>query len=95
VLLITEDILFGWRLIIEKGRQRCYTFSHPGVLIAASAAHYGLTVVTRNVRGFVEAGVAVIDPWTGPRTKLVVDYHGSLLSAWRRARRIGACAGFR
>ena len=29
VLLITEDILLGWRLIIEKGRQRCYTFHIP------------------------------------------------------------------
>jgi predicted nucleic acid-binding protein len=68
-LPITEDILLGWRLIIEKGRQRGYTFSHPDVLIAASAAHHGLTVVTRNVRDFAEAGVAVIDPWAGPRTK--------------------------
>ena len=67
-LPITEDILLGWRLIIEDGRKRGYTFSHPDVLIAASAAHYGLTVVTRNVREFIEAGVAVIDPWVGPRT---------------------------
>ena len=63
-LPITEDILLGWRLIIEEGRKRGYTFSHPDVLIAASAAHHGLTVVTRNVREFVEAGVAVIDPWS-------------------------------
>jgi predicted nucleic acid-binding protein len=63
------DILLGWRLIIEKRRQRGYTFLHPDVLIAASAAHYGLIVVSRNVRDFVEAGVAVIDPWAGPRTK--------------------------
>jgi toxin FitB len=68
-LPISEDILIGWRLIIEKGRQRGYTFSHPDVLIAASAAQHGLTVVTRNVREFVEAGVAVIDPWAGPGTK--------------------------
>ena len=68
-LPITEDILLKWRVIIEEGRKRGYTFSHPDVLIAASAAHYGLTVVTRNVREFVEAGVAVIDPWAGPRTK--------------------------
>ena len=35
----------------------------------AFTAHHGLTVVTRNVREFVEAGVAVIDPWAGPRMK--------------------------
>ena len=68
-LPITEDILLKWRMIIEAGRTRGYTFSHPDVLIAASAAHHGLTVVTRNIREFVEAGVAVIDPWTPPRTK--------------------------
>ena len=68
-LPITEDILLKWRMIIEEGRKRGYTFSHPDVLIAASAAHYGLTVVTRNVREFVEAGVAVIDPWAAPRSK--------------------------
>jgi predicted nucleic acid-binding protein len=66
-LPITEDILLSWRLIVEKGRRRRYTFSHPDVLIAASAAHYSLIVVTRNVRDFVEAGVTVIDPWTGPK----------------------------
>ena len=68
-LPIIEDILLKWRAIIAEGRKRGYTFSHPDVLIAASAAHYGLTVVTRNVREFVEAGVAVIDPWAAPRTK--------------------------
>ena len=56
------------RLLIETGKQRGYTFSHPDVLIAASAAHHGLTVVTRNVREFVEAGVAVINPWEDPGT---------------------------
>jgi predicted nucleic acid-binding protein len=55
-------------LLIETGKQRGYTFSHPDVLIAASAAHHGLTVVTRNVREFVEAGVAVINPWADPGT---------------------------
>jgi predicted nucleic acid-binding protein len=56
-------------LIIEKGRKRGYTFSHPDVLIAASAAHHGLTVVTRNTREFIEAGVDVIDPWLDQATR--------------------------
>ena len=58
---LTEDVLLTWRLIIEKGRKRGYTFSHPDVLIAASAAHHGLNVV--NTREFIEAGVDVIDAW--------------------------------
>ena len=53
---------------LENGQATQITFSHPDVLIAASAAHHGLTVVTRNVREFVEAGVAVINPWADPGT---------------------------
>ena len=62
-LAVTEDILLHWRLMIESGRKRGHTFSHPDVLIAATAAEYGLTVVTRNTREFVAAGVAVFNPW--------------------------------
>lgn len=32
-------------------------------LIASTALVYGLTVVTRNVRDFVDTGVRVINPW--------------------------------
>jgi toxin FitB len=65
---LSEDALLKWRLIIEDGRQRGVTFSQPDVLIAATAAHHGLVVVTRNVREFAAAGVAVFDPWTGKST---------------------------
>jgi predicted nucleic acid-binding protein len=34
----------------------------PDVLIAATAARHGLTVVTRDVADFVAAGVPVLDP---------------------------------
>jgi toxin FitB len=69
VLPLTEDVLLKWRVIIAEARQRCYTYSHPDVLIAATAAYHGLTVVTRNTREFREAGVAVLDPWTGKLIK--------------------------
>lgn len=64
-LPITEDVLLQWRLMIESGRKRGHTFSHPDVLIAATAAQYGLTVVTRNTGEFSAAGVAVFNPWQG------------------------------
>ena len=35
-------------------------------LIAATAQHHGLAVVTRNVRDFAAAGVPLIDPWNPP-----------------------------
>jgi predicted nucleic acid-binding protein len=61
---ICEDTLLQWRLIIESGRKRGHSFSHPDVLIAASAARHGLTVVTRDVADFEAAGLPVIDPWS-------------------------------
>ena len=68
ILDITEDVLLKWRLLIEAGRNRGYTFSHPDVLIAATAAHLDLTVVTRNAGEFEAAGNAVFNPWTGKST---------------------------
>lgn len=65
ILQADEDVLLKWRLIIEAGRKRGHTFSHPDVLIAAIAATYGLTVATRNRSEFVAAGVDVCDPWAG------------------------------
>ncbi len=65
ILELTEDVLLKWRLLIAAGRQRGHTFSHPDVLIAATAAHHDVTVVTRNVDEFEAAGVAVFNPWTG------------------------------
>ena len=62
-LPLTEDILLRWRIIIEKGRKKGHTFSHPDVLIAATAAHHGLIVVSRDARDFIAAGVAIFNPW--------------------------------
>ena len=63
VLEVSEDVLLRWRLIVEKGRKGGYTFSHPDVLIAATALHHGLTVVSRDVRAFEAAGAPVLNPW--------------------------------
>jgi toxin FitB len=68
VVPVDEEVLFKWRIMIEEGRKRGHTFSHPDVLIAATAARNGLTVATRNAAEFIAAGVAVLDPWTGNLT---------------------------
>lgn len=34
-------------------------------LIAATAIHHGLTLVSRNTRDFASTGVAIFDPWQG------------------------------
>jgi predicted nucleic acid-binding protein len=66
ILPLCEETLLQWRLIIESGRRRGHTFSHPDVLIAASAARHGLTVVTRDEDDFEAAGVPVLNPWRQP-----------------------------
>jgi toxin FitB len=65
-LPITEAILLHWRLMIEAGRKRGHTYSHPDILIAATAAQHGLTVATRNTSEFATAGVAHFNPWKDP-----------------------------
>lgn len=63
VLAMTEDVFLRWRLLLETGRRRGYTFSEPDLLIAATAAHHGLAVATRDVEPFEHAGVPVMNPW--------------------------------
>lgn len=65
VLAITEDILLKWRLLVEEGRKIGHTFSEPDLLIAATALHHGLTVVSRDTAEYERAGAAVHDPWRG------------------------------
>lgn len=56
VLPITEDIMLKWRLLVEEGRRT-------GQIIAATALHHGLTVVTRDRDDYDRAGASVINPW--------------------------------
>jgi toxin FitB len=64
VLAITEDIMFKWRLLVEDGRKAGHTFSQPDLIIAATALHHGLTVVSRDVRDYQMARAPVLNPWS-------------------------------
>lgn len=66
VLAITEDVMFRWRLMVEDGRKAGHTFSQPDLIIAATAFHHGLTVVTRDVTDYARAHVPVFNPWADP-----------------------------
>ena len=71
VLPVTEDIMFTWRLLVEEGRKAGHTFSQPDLIIAATAQHHGLTVVSRDTTDYVKARVSVFNPWveaTPPKT---------------------------
>jgi toxin FitB len=66
VLAISEDIMFKWRLLVEDGRKSGHTFSQPDLIIAATALHHGLTVVSRDVNDYQKARAAVFNPWVDP-----------------------------
>jgi predicted nucleic acid-binding protein len=55
--------MFKWRLLVEEGRKAGHTFSQPDLIIAATALHFGLTVVSRDTKDYVRARVPVLDPW--------------------------------
>ena len=63
VLPVTEEIMFKWRLLVEDGRKAGHTFSQPDLIIAATALHHGLTVVSRDTSDFNKARVSVLNPW--------------------------------
>ena len=63
VLAVSEDIMFKWRLLVEDGRKAGHTFSQPDLIIAATALHHGLTVVSRDVRDYQMARAPVFNPW--------------------------------
>ena len=66
VLPITEDVMFKWRLLVEDGRKTGHTFSQPDLIIAATALHHGLTVVSRDISDYQRARALVINPWSDP-----------------------------
>lgn len=62
-LAISEDVMFTWRLLVEDGRKIGHTFSQPDLIIAATAVHHGLTLVSRDTNAFEKLRVALINPW--------------------------------
>ena len=63
ILPVTEDILLKWWLLMENGRKSGHTYSHPDLLLTATALQHELTVVTRDRRDFDKAGVSVFNLW--------------------------------
>jgi len=64
VLEISEDIMLKWRLLVEEGRKSGHTFAQPDLIIAATALHHGLTVLSRDTSEYQMANVPVLNPWT-------------------------------
>lgn len=54
--------MLKWRLLVEEGRKEGHTFSQPDLIIAATAIHFGHTVVTRDKIEWDKARVPVLNP---------------------------------
>jgi len=63
VLAVSEDVMFRWRLLVEEGRKMGHTFSQPDLIIASTALHHGLTMVSRDTAGYARTGVTLLNPW--------------------------------
>jgi predicted nucleic acid-binding protein len=64
VLPITQEIAKGSAQMRGRLQSKGYPRSQADMLIAATAQHHQLTLVTRNVRDFDECGLAVLNPFT-------------------------------
>ncbi|WP_129779462.1 type II toxin-antitoxin system VapC family toxin [Peristeroidobacter soli] len=62
-LVVCEDVMFKWRLMVEEGRKSGHTYSQPDLIIAATGQHHGLTVVSRDTAEYTKARVPVFNPW--------------------------------
>ena len=65
VLPISEDVMLKWRLLVEDGRKNGHTYSQPDLIIAATALHHGLTVVSRDTADYARTGALLFNPWDG------------------------------
>jgi len=63
VLPVSEDVMLKWRLLVEEGRSAGHTSSQPDLIIAATALHHGLTVVSRDTADYLKTRVPLFNPW--------------------------------
>ncbi|MEO9150594.1 MAG: type II toxin-antitoxin system VapC family toxin [Burkholderiaceae bacterium] len=67
VLPIGEEVMLRWRMLVEDGRKQGHTYSQPDLIIAATALHHGMTVVTRDTADYAKTKVAFFNPWGGEK----------------------------
>jgi predicted nucleic acid-binding protein len=63
ILPVTKEIADRWGVIDGTCQLKGTPANTADGMIAATALHHGLTVVTRNVKDFAIFGVSVFNPW--------------------------------
>ena len=63
VLPVTEQITERWGFLAAARKQQGMTLAVVDGIIAATALHHGLTLVTHNDKDFAGLGVTMFNPW--------------------------------
>src|SRR4029077_4825751 len=63
IIAVNEAVFLQWRLLRDAGRRSGYPFPEPALLIAATACHYGLIVLSRDIEPCQRANVSAVNPW--------------------------------
>jgi predicted nucleic acid-binding protein len=63
ILPVTEAIAERWGHLAASSKQQGVVLAVVDGVIAATALHHGLTLVTRNVKDFAGLGVNISNPW--------------------------------
>lgn len=63
ILPVDEAVAERWGNLAATSKQQGFGLAVIDGIIAATALHHGLTLVTRNTKDFANLGVTMIDPW--------------------------------
>jgi len=63
ILAIDAGIADRWGLLAAEAKSKGRALSVVDGLLAATAIHHNLTIVSRNLQDFEHTGTPVIDPW--------------------------------
>jgi predicted nucleic acid-binding protein len=63
ILPVTEAVAERWGYLASAAKQRGLTVAVVDGVIAATALHHDLTLVTRNVKDFAGLGIQILNPW--------------------------------
>ena len=63
ILPVSQAIAERWGTIRAEAQSKGRPLSIIDALLAATALHHNLTVVSRNVSDFAAVGIAVVNPW--------------------------------
>lgn len=66
ILPLDVPVMMAWGSMVARTEAAGRKIPAIDSLIAATAAHHGLSLATRNVRDFKQTGLAIVNPWEPP-----------------------------